>query len=607
MTTSSPAELQPFPPPGCAYFWFLNDACDFDHLRRQIHEFAAAGVAAICPHARSGLLVPYGGADWFDLIRRLVVECARVGLKVWLYDEDYCPSGVGGGWITAEYPEYTARAIECFEFDAEQPTRDLFCFPEGRLLWAGLVPDPEAGDAAAPQQSPNPVDLTTRVGMVRRRWEIHENWDSRWYYPGTPLYRCPRSWTCDTEFALRVPEVPAGMRLVAFVARPVKPDGSWNALPDTLNAAATDVFIKRIYEGYRQSVGEYFGSAIPALFTDESKYFGQRPWTPGMFEDFQLQYGYDLRPRLIDLFAKADTPRTMRTRIDYRQWCGDRFRSAWLAPVSDWCGRHGLKLVGHISPEDDPVEQANTISNLFPTFRYFEIPGLDLIIPAVGDDEHPLINIGVVAAVSAAQQQDRRGVLSESLGASGMDCTADDARRILYWQTVMGMTTPVVHAAFAPIEGPRLYDAPPDFGPNGTRWPGMTELHREIGEYQQVILGARQEAPVAILWPIRSFLAQNNDWQAEPGGMRRDLALLLLRCLEQHVGVHLLDEADLWQAQSSGNTLRLGRACYEHILLPSCTVLHEQTDCQVTVNGRAQALPTARIVRLAEEGRTEAN
>ena len=570
MTTSLPSDSSPFPPPGCAYFWFLNDGCDFDHLRRQIHEFAQAGVTAICPHARSGLLVPYAGADWFDLIRRIVQECAEVGLKVWLYDEDYCPSGVAGGWITAEYPEYVARAIECFQFDPAQMSTGLFCFPEGRLLWAGLVPDDEATEADA-------VDLKARVGMLRNRWEVYEEWDSRWYYPATPLYKCPRSWTCDTEFGLQVPDIPAGMRLVAFVARPVEPHGSWNALPDALNASATEMFLKRIYDGYRDAVGEYFGSVIPAVFTDEPKYAGRHPWTPGMCEDFQVRYGYDLGPRLYDLFTAADTPRTMLTRIHYRQLCGERFRSAWLQPVHDWCHSNGLKLVGHISPEDDPVEQANTISNLFPTYRYFEIPGLDLIIPAVGDKDHPLINIGVVATVSAAQQQNRPGVLSESLGASGLDFTADGAQRILYWQTVMGMTTPVIHAAFASTEGPRLYDAPPDFGPDSTRWDRMKQIHAEIVQYQRVILGARQEAPVAILWPIRTFLAMNREWQAGKGGLREDLALLLLRCLEQHIGVHLLDEADLWRAESEGNTLSLGLARYSHILVPPCIVLHDRT------------------------------
>ena len=138
----------------------------------------------------------------------------------------------------------------------------------------------------------------------------------------------------------------------------------------------------------------------------------------------------------------------------------------------------------------------------------------------------------------------------------------------------MGMTTPVIHAAFASTDGPRLYDAPPDFGPDGPRWEGMKEIHRQIGEYQQVILGARQEAPVAILWPIRSFMAQNRKWQAETGGMREDLALLLLRCLEHQVGVHLLDEADLDEAVVRDGELTVGHAAYSHVLIPHCLVLH---------------------------------
>jgi len=92
---------------------------------------------------------------------------------------------------------------------------------------------------------------------------------------------------------------------------------------------------------------------------------------------------------------------------------------------------------------------------------FFELPGLDLIIPAVGDARPPLIDIGVLWAVSAAQQLGKPGVMSESLACSGLDFTVDEAGRILRWQLLMGVTTPVVHCAFNSMEGPRRIEAPP--------------------------------------------------------------------------------------------------------------------------------------------------
>ena len=566
-----------FPPVGLIYLWFMNDECRDDHIDWQIAEFAKAGVTTVCLHPRGGLLLPYGGKEWFEFFRRTVEKCAKAGLGVWIYDEDGGPSGGAGGWIILEHPEHVARAIECFEAEPDLKEGDLFCFPGGKLLWAGIVPHddaPEADDRYAI------VDLTGRVGILRREWKVEDKWDSRFYYPATPLYVCPRAGTYSPEFALKAPRIPDGMKLVAFVARPFDyPEyaSAWGALHDSLSPEVTQLFIERTYEQYHDAVGDMFGGPITAMFIDEPKYYGSRPWTAGMFENFAETFGYDLRPRLYDLFSNSESPRAVQTRLNYREWCGRRFEEAWLKPVSEWCHSHNLKLVGHISPEDEPVEQAHSLSNLFPLHKHFDLPGLDLIIPAVGDADHPLINVGITMAASAAQQQEKVGVMSELLGASGLDLTAEQAAKIINWQVVMGATTPAIHAIFSSTEGNRLFDAPPDFGPKSSLWEGMQEIDRSIRQIQGSLIGATQAAPVAILWPIRSFQVEAEVWQAEPGGMRGELLDLLYACLSHQVGTHLLDEEDLWDAPCSEGKLSLGRAEYSFVLVPTCKVLHRRS------------------------------
>jgi len=567
---------QNFPPIGLTYFWCFNDECREEHTDWQIAEFAKAGVATVCMMARSGLLLPYCGDDWFAHIRRAIEKCADAGIGVWIYDEDPCPSGNAGGWVTLEDAGNLALGIELSEAEPNVKHGELFCFPTGKLLWAGLVPDEKAG---APDER-EVIDLTSRVGLVRREWRVTEAWDSRYYYPATPLYVCGRADTRSPEFAMKAPRVPDGMKLVAFVARRcdyAEYPSLWGGLADSLNPDVTQVFIERTYERYYEAVGDMFGDPITAFFTDEPKYLGRRPWTPGMFEDFASTFGYDLQQRLYDLFTSSQTPQAMRTRLDYRKWCGERFEEAWVKPVSDWCHGHGVNLVGHISPEDDLVEQMSTISNLFPLQKYFDLAGLDLIIPAVGDADHPMINVGVTLASSVAQQREMLGVMSESLACSGLDFTAQEAAKILNWQTVLGMTTPLIHAIFSSTEWPRLLDCPPDFGPQSPRWEGMREIGRSLRGVQEKMIGATQIAPVAILWPIRSFQAEGTVWQPEPGGMRSDFLDLLHACLSHQVGTHLLDEEDLWGASFSEGKLRLGRAEYSFVLVPSCTVLHERS------------------------------
>ena len=555
-----------FHKPGLVYFWALNDACDDATIDRFVEAFAKGGTSAVCLHPRPGLLKPYGGDDWFEFVKRTVDRCAARGLDVWLYDEDAWPSGNTGGRITMERPEYRATQIRRFEPSPAKERKGLYCFPPGNLLWCGLVNEGTG----------QTTDLTSRVGLVRRKWLKLDPWDSRNYYPATPRYSCPRAWTYEPEYAVEVAEIPAGFKLLAFVAQPVAGD-AWPVEPDRLNPEATRLYLQSTHDRYAAVLGDRLGKQVQAIFTDEPKYGCGFPWTPDLFPAFRKQFGYDLPPRLWRLFADTTDAESMLTRLDVRQWCGERFRSAWLEPVSRWCRAHKLALVGHISPEDDPVQQNSCVSNLFPLHADFTLPGLDLIIPAVGDHKHGLINLGVLSAASAAQQLDKPGVMSESLACSGLKFTAEEAGRILRWQLTMGVTTHVVHCAYNSTEGLREIEAPPDFGPASSRWEGMVALSRELAALQPIVRDAAQVAPVAIVWPIRSFAVQAPASFTDDSPLRNDLVRLVVLCLDYQVGLHLIDEADLWQARIADRQVTLGKARYSHVLLPSCTVLHQRT------------------------------
>ncbi|MFW6457510.1 MAG: hypothetical protein ACOC0A_04370, partial [Planctomycetota bacterium] len=500
-----------FHKPGLIYFWIVNDECEPEVMNRMGKAFVDASASAVVLHARAGLRVPYGGTDWFDMIEQTVEDCADRDLRVWLYDEDPFPSGAAGGRVFIERPEFEAREIQCYTYGQQEqvlnvdggeefaeyehePMEGLFCFPAGTLLWCGLV-NQETGET---------VDLTGKVGTVRRQWKILREWDSRYYYPDTPLYEHPRAMTQKPEYALRVPDVPPEMDLLACVARPTGRGSVYGGLPDTLNPEATEYFLKLTHERYLECVGDHFGDEIRAIFTDEPKMPSTYPYTRGMFENFEKKYGYDLKPRLCDLFCAEDrlTERARLTRLHYREWCGEQFEKAWLSPVGDWCEEHDIRLVGHISPEDDPVEQSKNLGSLFPLFKHFALPGIDLIIPAVGDHRHPLINVGILSATGAAAQLDKPGVLSESLACGGVDPDMEKARTILVWQTMMGMTTPVVHAALNSTEGLREIEAPPDYGPRSPHWETMQEIQDEIKPIQDVVRRGIQVAPVAVVWPI---------------------------------------------------------------------------------------------------------
>lgn len=569
---TAPQAPQPFHRKGLAYFWVFNDFCDFDALQPQMEAFAADGnVSAICLHPRPGLMMPYGSRDWWEFIRRICKRAAELDLRVWLYDEDPYPSGNAGGMITAAHPDLMAQGVKQHVYDpTAQGDRRIFGFPmKGPLIWAGLIRE----------GSDERIDLTDNVGTLRRRWEIHERWDSRFFYPDTPRYLTPRADTLDPEWAMNVPKIPDGMKLVAYTAAPAAfcEWVPWGSLVNSLNPRGTELFLQYTHEKYKQYVGDMFGKEIEAIFTDEPKHYDNVPYTAGLFDDFKAKHGHDMRPYLDAMFNPKDmSDRAILTRVQYKKFVGDRFRDAWVIPVHEWCNANKLKFVGHISPEDDPVEQSTFVTNLFPLWRHFDLVGFDLIIPAVGDERHPIISIGVTAASSVAAQHNKEGTMCES-GACSPGITAEGFGRILLWQSLMGLTAPLVHCAYSSVRGPREYEYPPNYGPNGDIWPGMGAVHKQLAEVQNITHAATQVAPVAMLWTIRSFNAQIIDFQSDPTGMRRSLMDTLAACLDKQIGTHFIDEADLWEAKIEGSTLTMGRASYSHLIVPRCLIVHEDT------------------------------
>jgi len=185
--------------PGLIPFWMLNDASSVEEKVAYMRRCRAGGIEGLCLHCRPGNLVPFASDEWFGMIRALVEEGARLGMQMWLYDEDPYPSGAAGGLVMAERPELRALFLRRRLKPERIRPGQLWHIGESRVVWAGLVPADRPGRA---------VDMSGLVGPVRADWFMGD-WDSRHYYPDTPVFPCPRSDAVRPVYAMRVP--PGGL------------------------------------------------------------------------------------------------------------------------------------------------------------------------------------------------------------------------------------------------------------------------------------------------------------------------------------------------------------------------------------------------------------
>lgn len=105
-------------------FWSFNEKMEPDEVRRQIRSFKNAGYGGFFIHARAGLELKYMSEDWLNICQIAVEEAKKLGLVVWLYDENGWPSGFADGKVPACGDDFTAKHI-CFSAVAPSEQSDI--------------------------------------------------------------------------------------------------------------------------------------------------------------------------------------------------------------------------------------------------------------------------------------------------------------------------------------------------------------------------------------------------------------------------------------------------------------------------------------------------
>ena len=103
--------------------WFWNGTVTNDLIDRQLADLRARGVynAVIFPFQTSALQPAFLSAGWFGVVGHALAEARATGMRVWLFNDDFFPSGraaglvVNGGTVGdrtyAPHPELAAQTL----------------------------------------------------------------------------------------------------------------------------------------------------------------------------------------------------------------------------------------------------------------------------------------------------------------------------------------------------------------------------------------------------------------------------------------------------------------------------------------------------------------
>lgn len=532
------ALAQPSPEFSPAYFWSLNDALDERVLIAQLRDMHARGLRSVCIHPMppefcpetmaNAMSPPYLSDEYFRLIRRIVDECAALGMHFYLYDEAAWPSGSAAGRVYARNPRGFSRKCVGFDEIKLESGKNYRVDPDalsGALRntagIAQILPPGAEVAAAGP-------DMTLRVFKVR---------EGRAYLP-------PRA--------------------------------------DPLCLAATRTFIKLTHENYARHLGERLGANIKFAFTDEPAAEGTHPapasvpgrltWTADLPQVFLREKGYDLIPHLPRFFEKNRDIDTTRVLLDFYDVWSKLFAARYLHPLRDWCREHGLLSGGHMGGEDELRYNADGgFGHILRALRELDLPGIDAIWRQIFPG-NPVPPVFPKYAQSVARQKNGPGlVLSESFMVYGNGLTPAEMKWIVDQQLALGVNVFVFgHYAYATRDHFMAF-ARPFFGPVNPFWKYLAPLHEYVTRLGYLLSRGRSACATAVYCPIRDVWSGGED-RARAIAMHGQVSA---RLLEHQCDFDFVDD-DLLIPENLGNgCLIAGPASYSTIIVTKSAWLTE--------------------------------
>jgi glycosyl hydrolase family 106( putative alpha-L-rhamnosidase) len=522
---------------GILPFWFLNGELDPEEMRFQLREFRAKGMPGIILHGRFGLETSYIGETYLDRIQFAVEEAQKLGLQTWIYDEMNWPSGTADKRVLKARPDLAERYIECLNFTVRGPWFTYLTGADSRYIDFEKS-TPVAAFAIRMDGAQEVIDLTPNL-----------------------------------SFENVIPwEAPAGNWRLMYIVEKIA-----DYYIDALNPEATTEFLKLGYDPYARVMNGKMSTQMLGFYTDEPAmhYYlsgGETPivpWTRDMFRRFQARNGYNLRPRLPDLFFDV-RPDSARVRYDFYNTLTDFYSQAYYQQIHEWCVQHNVLFTGHLLYEEGLRRLIRVEGNLFKHYPHMDVVGVDHLYPIIGNRDRPDEHVAMKVGSSAAHQLGSPRLLCESFGGIFMDATMQRMKWIADWEYVLGVNLLNPHGFHYTLEGPRKRDWPPSMFYQYPWWQYYGDFSNYMSRLSHLLSGGKHIAKVAVLWPMNAMFATYTPQTHNALGDRieRDFNTLTDLLLRLHYDYDYLDEDMLTTAELDGNTIRIQEEAYELLVLP---------------------------------------
>ena len=525
----------------CTPFWAWNTHLEQDHLNREIDAMKEMGMGGFHMHSRTGMATPYLTEEFMDRVRGCVEKARDENMLAWLYDEDRWPSGAAGGLVTKDY-RFRARHLR---FTIKERT-----------------------DA---------VDFETA------------------YTTGAPYLIAVYDIVLDTDGMLvSYDQVDAdaevrGTKWYAYLMTAGNdPWYNGQAYVDTFSKKAIDTFIHTTHDAYAAAVGDEFGKIVPAIFTDEPQFSRKQtmnfptdthdvtlPWTPDLPQTFSDKYGYDLIPKLPELFWDLSGGTVSVARYHYHDHVCDRFTEAFADNCGQWCADHGIDMTGHMMEEPTLLSQTSALGEAMRSYRKFGLPGIDMLCNGMELST-------AKQAQSAVHQYGREGMLSELYGVTDWDFDFRGHKFQGDWQAALGVTIRVPHLYWVSMAGEAKRDYPASIGHQSPWYKEYAYVEDHFARVNTAMTRGKPMVRVGVIHPIESYwLHFGPKFMTESvrAQMENHFHSLIEWMISGLVDFDFISESLLPEqiGEITGKQLPVGVMAYDTILVPELETMRRTT------------------------------
>jgi hypothetical protein len=574
------------------------------------HIYANGGGVYMINNSR-GVRPKYLSPEYMELVKFVVQECKKRGMKVWIEGDCGYPDGFAGGLISKDYPQLGMQGIvaDAHVTVASGQTLDIPLPPDT----LGIVANPRPAAVQPPPDAPGPTtkhfpvpadghftytvprggagQLTIELPTANVRYNLTVGEPFAIQLPPDtkgivllPMAERGRirgahggdSGGADREAppgkVVRIPAdghlqwtAPAGtgdweLTFIrhAYRTSPTRNDNGEDAgvtkdtlysLIDYLDPKATDTYLQVIYETYERAVGDEFGKTVLGFRGDETDFTGVNPWTPRLLETFQKLKGYDFQPYIPLIFGRGPlTPEAQRARADYWDVWSAMFRDNFYQRMERWCTRRNMEFMVHLNHEEKMLGRGEgMISNEGSFWRDMRFVGVP------GIDNLNQIGPGITAdfpklAASAAHINGHPQVWAEEGGGLG-----PVGKFVANYQLVRGVN-------FMNIRGLN--------STNGAA------IGWYVSRAQQLLASGRPAAQVAYFHPTDSMWMGDQD---SDDVLARPTNNLVTQLLEHQIDFDHIDADGLVSVVSlHGAGLRnLSGQTYRAVIVPTSSVIQK--------------------------------